>query len=63
MTFNLAKYLAREKDLGTVEKGNLADLVLLDADLAQGHQYHHEDWRRKDVAQPENASSDTPRAR
>ena len=31
-TSNPAKYLGREKDLGTVEKGKLADLVLLDAD-------------------------------
>ena len=31
-TRNPAEYLGREKDLGTVEKGKLADLVLLDAD-------------------------------
>jgi hypothetical protein len=31
-TRNPAEYLARLKDLGTVEKGKLADLVLLDAD-------------------------------
>jgi imidazolonepropionase-like amidohydrolase len=31
-TRNPAKFLDREKDLGTVEKGKLADLVLLDAD-------------------------------
>lgn len=30
-TLNPAKFLSREKDLGTVEKGKLADLVLLDA--------------------------------
>ena len=30
-TINPAQYLGREKDLGTVEKGKLADLVLLDA--------------------------------
>lgn len=30
-TINPAKYLGREKDLGTIEKGKLADLVLLDA--------------------------------
>src|SRR5262249_44669529 len=31
-TGNPAQFLGREKDLGTVEKGKLADLVLLDAD-------------------------------
>jgi imidazolonepropionase-like amidohydrolase len=31
-TFNPAVYLGREKELGTVERGKLADLVLLDAD-------------------------------
>jgi imidazolonepropionase-like amidohydrolase len=31
-TRNPAKYLGRERDLGTVETGKLADLVLLDAD-------------------------------
>jgi len=30
-TLNPARYLGRDKDLGTVEKGKLADLVLLDA--------------------------------
>ncbi len=30
-TLNPARYLGREKDLGTIETGNLADLVLLDA--------------------------------
>ncbi|MEA2564027.1 MAG: hypothetical protein QOH06_5531 [Acidobacteriota bacterium] len=30
-TLNPARYLGKEKDLGTVEKGKLADLVLLDA--------------------------------
>ena len=30
-TVNPARYLGREKELGTVEKGKLADLVLLDA--------------------------------
>lgn len=30
-TLNPARYLGREKDLGTVEKGKIADLVLLDA--------------------------------
>ncbi len=31
-TINPARYLGRDSDLGTVEKGKLADLVLLDAD-------------------------------
>jgi imidazolonepropionase-like amidohydrolase len=31
-TVNPAKFLGRERDLGAVEKGKLADLVLLDAD-------------------------------
>ena len=31
-TVNPAAYLEREKDLGTIEKGKLADLILLDAD-------------------------------
>ena len=31
-TINPAKYLGREKELGTIEKGKLADLILLDAD-------------------------------
>ena len=30
-TMNAARYQSREKELGTVEKGKLADLVLLDA--------------------------------
>ncbi|MEO7660660.1 MAG: amidohydrolase family protein, partial [Pyrinomonadaceae bacterium] len=30
-TVNPAKFMRREKDLGTIEKGKLADLVLLDA--------------------------------
>ena len=30
-TINPARYLGRESDLGTVEKGKLADLVLLEA--------------------------------
>ena len=30
-TLNPAKFMRREKDLGTIEKGKLADLVLLDA--------------------------------
>ncbi len=30
-TFNPARFLGKEKDLGTVEKGKIADLVLLDA--------------------------------
>jgi imidazolonepropionase-like amidohydrolase len=30
-TLNPARYLGKEKDLGTVEKGKIADLVLLDA--------------------------------
>jgi imidazolonepropionase-like amidohydrolase len=30
-TINPAKFLGRERDLGTIEKGKLADLVLLDA--------------------------------
>ena len=31
-TVNPAKFMRREKDLGTIEKGKLADLILLDAD-------------------------------
>ena len=34
-TLNPARFLGKEKDLGTVEKGKLADLVLLDANLLQ----------------------------
>ena len=34
-TLNPAKFLGRERDLGAVEKGKLADLVLLDADPLQ----------------------------
>ena len=30
-TLNPARYLGREKDLGTIEDGKLADLVLLDS--------------------------------
>ncbi len=30
-TVNPAKFMRREKDLGTIEKGKLADLILLDA--------------------------------
>jgi imidazolonepropionase-like amidohydrolase len=30
-TLNPARFLGKEKDLGTVEKGKIADLVLLDA--------------------------------
>jgi imidazolonepropionase-like amidohydrolase len=30
-TLNPARYLGKEKELGTVERGKLADLVLLDA--------------------------------
>ena len=30
-TFNAARFLGKEKDLGTIEKGRLADLVLLEA--------------------------------
>ncbi len=30
-TLNPARYLGKEKDLGTIETGKLADLVLLDA--------------------------------
>ena len=30
-TLNPARYLGREKELGTIETGKLADLVLLDA--------------------------------
>lgn len=31
-TINAAEFLGREKELGTIEKGKLADLILLDAD-------------------------------
>jgi len=31
-TLNAAKFMGREKDLGTIEKGKLGDLILLDAD-------------------------------
>jgi imidazolonepropionase-like amidohydrolase len=34
-TFNPVKYLGREKDLGSIQPGKLADLVLLDADPLQ----------------------------
>ena len=34
-TRNLARYLGRLQDLGTVEQGKIADLVLLDADPLQ----------------------------
>src|SRR4030095_11165735 len=30
-TFNPARFLGKEKELGTIEKGKIADLVLLDA--------------------------------
>ena len=30
-TINPAKFMLREKDLGTIEKGKLADFILLDA--------------------------------
>jgi len=30
-TFNPARFLGREKEIGTVEKGKIADLVVLDA--------------------------------
>ncbi len=33
---NPAKFFGREKELGTIEKGKLADLVLLDANLLTG---------------------------
>jgi imidazolonepropionase-like amidohydrolase len=37
-TRNPARFLGKEKDLGTVQKGKLADLVLLDGDpLADIH--------------------------
>lgn len=32
VTINPAKFIGREKDLGTIEKGKLADFILLDAD-------------------------------
>ncbi len=35
-TLNSAIYLGREKDMGSVEQGKIADLVLLDADPAAG---------------------------
>jgi imidazolonepropionase-like amidohydrolase len=38
-TLNPARFLGREKELGTVERGKLADLVLLDADPLQD--IHH----------------------
>ena len=31
-TANPARFLGREKELGTIEKGKIADLVLLEAD-------------------------------
>ncbi|HYW48120.1 MAG TPA: amidohydrolase family protein, partial [Bryobacteraceae bacterium] len=31
-TLNAARFLGRERDLGSVEEGKVADLVLLDAD-------------------------------
>jgi len=34
-TFNAARFMGREKELGTIEPGRLADLVLLDADPLQ----------------------------
>jgi len=34
-TINSARFMGKEKDLGTVQKGKLADLVLLDADPLQ----------------------------
>jgi imidazolonepropionase-like amidohydrolase len=37
-TINPARFLGMEKDLGTIEKGKIANLVLLDADpLADIH--------------------------
>src|SRR4030095_13020349 len=34
-TFNPARFLGKEKELGTIEKGKIADLVLLDANPLQ----------------------------
>jgi imidazolonepropionase-like amidohydrolase len=34
-TINAARMIGREKDLGTIEAGKLADLVILDADPLQ----------------------------
>jgi len=34
-TSNPARFLGKERELGTIEKGELADLVLLEGDLLQ----------------------------
>jgi imidazolonepropionase-like amidohydrolase len=38
-----AKFLGREKELGTIAVGKFADLVLLDAKSIGGHSQHQED--------------------